>query len=553
MREGTPPAEVPTTGAEDAGTAEGAETDRPVHGSSGVGSGRGRTEGVALDPRAAALLDHLTETVFLVAPTGEATLRLGPSVGPLGFGLYEEDGGPVHVAERVHPDDLVAVLGLIEEVRATPGLRTAVRVRARHKDGTWRLLEAGIAATDDPDLEGALLRIRDVTSAHEAADDVGDRFRSLAHAVPSGILCADARGSVVFSNELARELLALDEARLLGRGWEAAVEAEDRTDVVAAARAVLAGSAIEEVTFRVRGASGPRWLHARFVPLHGDRGGAAPGDADRDAGSADRDSGAAGTGVADRDPGDVDRVARAAGTSVADRDSCAAETGVADRDSGATGTGVADREVQAAGTRVVDRDSGDVGSVAAGPVLGRPTGWLAALDDITERRRYESQLAHRATHDPLTDLPNRTLLDDRLAQACARLGRDGEQVAVLFCDLDDFKEVNDRFDHTVGDRVLVEVGRRIRGVLRPADTVGRLGGDEFVVVCERTSAAEADDVAARIRLALAEPFAVAGGRGLDVSIGIAAAVDATAEAGDLLLRADQAMYRRKHERRAPPA
>lgn len=448
--------------------AEGAGRSASVGPAPGDRGGRGRTEGVALDPRAAALLDHLTETVFLVAPSGEATLRLGPSVGPLGFGLYEEDGGPVHVAERVHPDDLVAVLGLIEQVRSTPGLRTAVRVRARHKDGSWRLLEAGVAATDDPDLEGALLRIRDVTSVEAVADDVGDRFRSLAHAVPSGILCADARGSVVFSNEVARGLLGLEEGRLLGRGWEAAIEAEDRADVVAAARAVLVDSAIEEVTFRVGGAGGPRWVHARFVPLHGDRGdGGGDGDGD-----------------------------------------------------------------------------------GAGPALGRPTGWLAALDDITERRRYESQLAHRATHDPLTDLPNRTLLDDRLAQACARLGRDGEQVAVLFCDLDDFKAVNDRFDHTVGDQVLVEVGRRIQAVLRPADTVARLGGDEFVVVCERTSATEADDVADRIKAALAEPFPAAGGRGLGVSIGVAAASDAGTDAGDLLLRADQSMYRRKHERRA---
>ena len=464
--------DVASIGAEDAG--RGAS----VGPAPGDRCGRGRTEGVALDPRAAALLDHLTETVFLVEPSGEATLRLGPSVGPLGFGLYEEDGGPVHVAERVHPDDLVAVLGLIEEVRSTPGLRTAVRVRARHKDGSWRLLEAGIAATDDPDLEGALLRIRDVTSVEPAADDVGDRFRSLAHAVPSGILCADTRGSVVFSNEVARELLGLGEGRLLGRGWEAAIEAEDRADVVDAARAVLVDSAIEEVTFRVGGAGGPRWVHARFVPLHGDRG---------DGAGAERPAGA-----------------------------------------------------------------GETAGTATGPVPDRPTGWLAALDDITERRRYESQLAHRATHDPLTDLPNRTLLDDRLAQACARLGRDGEQVAVLFCDLDDFKAVNDRFDHTVGDQVLVEVSRRIRGVLRPADTVARLGGDEFVVVCERTSAAEADDVADRIRAALAEPFPPAGGRGLGVSIGVATASDAGTDAGDLVLRADQSMYRRKHERRAGP-
>ena len=417
--------------------------------------GRGRTEAApGLDPRTTALVEHLSETIFLVEPSGEASLRLGPSVGPLGFGLDEEDGGPVHVAERVHPDDLVAVLGLIEQVRATPGMRTAVRVRARHKDGTWRIVEATIAsATDDPDLAGALLRIRDVT-APDAAGELGDRFRSLAEAVPSGILCADATGAVVFSNEAARQILDLAESRLLGRGWEAAVDPEDRSEVAAAAQAVLASRATEEVAFRVRVASGQRWAHARFVPL-------------------------------DADAPNLERA---------------------------------------------------------------PAGWLAALDDVTDRRRLESQLAHQATHDPLTGLPNRALLEDRLQQACARLGRDDESLAVLFCDLDDFKEVNDRFDHTVGDRVLVEVGRRLRQVLRPADTVCRFGGDEFVVVCERTDPTEAEEVAERIRAVLAAPFADAGGAGLGVSIGVAGARGTDVDPDDLLLRADQAMYRVKHGR-----
>ena len=413
--------------------------------------GRGRTEGAPVDPRTAALVEHLSETIFLVDTHGEAQLRLGPSVGPLGFGLDEEDGGPVHVAERVHPDDLLAVLGLIEQVRTTPGLQTSVRVRARHKDGTWRILEAAItSALDDPLLGGALLRIRDVT-APESAAELGDRFRSLAEAVPAGILCADVLGAVVFSNEAACKILARAGGRLLGQGWVGAIDPEDREEVAATARAVLTSGAAEEVAFRVADGGGHRWVHAHFVAL-----GAEPERVD-----------------------------------------------------------------------------------------GAPAGWLAVLDDVTDRRRLESQLAHRATHDPLTDLPNRALLEDRLAQACARLGRDDEQVAVLFCDLDDFKDVNDRFDHTVGDQVLVEVGRRLRRVLRPADTVARFGGDEFVVVCERTDPTEAQEVAERIRAALGEPFAGADGRGLGVSVGIACARGADVDAGDLLLRADQAMYRVK--------
>lgn len=174
-------------------------------------------------------------------------------------------------------------------------------------------------------------------------------------------------------------------------------------------------------------------------------------------------------------------------------------------------------------------------------------GWIAAIEDITDRRRMESQMAHRATHDPLTGLPNRALLEDRLQQACARLSRGGEQAAVLFMDLNGFKEVNDRFDHRTGDEVLTEVARRLRRVLRPADTVARLGGDEFVVVCESTGPDKAAEVADRIHEALRVPFLVGGGKAeIGASIGIACTSDASIEPSELLLRADKAMYRVKH-------
>ncbi len=112
------------------------------------------------------------------------------------------------------------------------------------------------------------------------------------------------------------------------------------------------------------------------------------------------------------------------------------------------------------------------------------TGWIATVDDVTDRRRAESELTHQATHDALTGLPNRMLLEDRLQQACARLRRDHDEVSVMFIDLDDFKLVNDTYGHNVGDQVLVEVANRLHQILRAVDTVARLGGDEFVVFCE---------------------------------------------------------------------
>ncbi|MEX2504176.1 MAG: sensor domain-containing diguanylate cyclase [Egicoccus sp.] len=114
-------------------------------------------------------------------------------------------------------------------------------------------------------------------------------------------------------------------------------------------------------------------------------------------------------------------------------------------------------------------------------------------------------LAEAAVTDPLTGLANRRLLKDRLDKAMDRSGRSGRLVAVLFCDVDRFKAVNDRFGHHVGDHLLVELASRLTGCLRPEDTLARVSGDEFVIVCEDlTDAAQAEEVAARVLSALAE-------------------------------------------------
>ena len=118
------------------------------------------------------------------------------------------------------------------------------------------------------------------------------------------------------------------------------------------------------------------------------------------------------------------------------------------------------------------------------------------------------ELTHRAFHDSLTGLPNRALLFDRIAHALAHRGSTGDRrsLAVLFVDIDDFKAINDTLSHSHGDEVLVEVGRRIGGVLRPSDTLARLGGDEFAVLLDDLDEpAEATRIAERILLALSSP------------------------------------------------
>ena len=159
------------------------------------------------------------------------------------------------------------------------------------------------------------------------------------------------------------------------------------------------------------------------------------------------------------------------------------------------------------------------------------------------RLRTEERIRHDALHDPLTGLANRTLLSDRLEHALARSTRDRRPTGVLFIDLDDFKAVNDRFGHAVGDAVLAELAGRLKAAVRPADTVARLGGDEFVVVCEDVDCEAATALGRRMEQALRQPLAVDGAEHrLTASIGIALGrTDPDALLGD----ADTAVYQAK--------
>jgi diguanylate cyclase (GGDEF)-like protein len=160
-------------------------------------------------------------------------------------------------------------------------------------------------------------------------------------------------------------------------------------------------------------------------------------------------------------------------------------------------------------------------------------------------------LAHRVLHDPLTDLPNRTLFLDRLALALARLRRHQTSIAVLFIDLDNFKVVNDSLGHNAGDKLLVELGSRLRGAIRPSDTIARFGGDEFVVLCEDIDdARDAVTVGQRIVEAASEPFTLEGREMfVSASVGVALALDPDATPETLLRDADAAMYRAKERGR----
>ena len=182
---------------------------------------------------------------------------------------------------------------------------------------------------------------------------------------------------------------------------------------------------------------------------------------------------------------------------------------------------------------------------------GRPQYLLGISEDITERKRAEEQLKQLAQYDSLTGLPNRSLFRDRLSMTMARARRSGRILALMFLDIDRFKEINDSLGHTIGDEVLQATAGLLRQCLRDVDTIARLGGDEFTIVLENlTHADQAAFVAQKIQKTLADPIVLQGREVfVTASIGITLYPGDAADFDTLLQAADIAMYRAKEEGR----
>jgi diguanylate cyclase (GGDEF)-like protein/PAS domain S-box-containing protein len=177
--------------------------------------------------------------------------------------------------------------------------------------------------------------------------------------------------------------------------------------------------------------------------------------------------------------------------------------------------------------------------------------WYMSAKDVTDPSGEEHEalndLEHQALHDPLTHLPNRSLLMDRTRQAVARLHRSPGVVALLFIDLDRFKAVNDNLGHEVGDMLLISVSKRLEELMRDSDTVARLGGDEFVILAEEiVSDGEALALAERVLHAMEDPFQLGTAEvSLLASVGVSVSHDPDSDPESMLREADVAMYRAK--------
>jgi diguanylate cyclase (GGDEF)-like protein/PAS domain S-box-containing protein len=462
------------------------------------------------------MLQSSTEQVTVLTRDGE--IRVSTGAGHVrGVGAWT----PADVQDAstvIHPDDVQTAMDAWAKVVGTPGINTPMVLRVRHDDGSWRWVES-IANNllDDPEVGGIVVTTRDITERQHAIEQLHEETRVL-----------DTLHSV------GRQLAAqLDIDSLLQAVTDAAVEVTD------AAFGAFFYNAISEdgESYQLYTLSGaPREAFATFpMPRN--------------------------TAVF-KPTFDGEAAVRIDDVLVDPR------YGLSPPYHGMPPGHLAVRSYLA--VPVVSRMGEVFGGLFFGhPDVGRFTErgerlaagiadhaaiaidnarlYRAAQSEIDARRKAEADLAHQATHDPLTGLPNRTLLQDRLGQAIAHLDRDQRAIAVLLLDVDRFKVVNDSLGHAAGDEILVAVAARLLEAVRPGDTVARLGGDEFVLVCDGVNGElDAVGVADRIASAFAEPFTVGDTRvQLSASVGITVVKDLESSPHDVLRDADAVMYRAK--------
>lgn len=436
-----------------------------------------------------ALLAQQGETILLIRD-GRVVLAFGQA--SLGYGPEIEAGH--HIAEYAHPDDVPDILDIARRVQEGEAISADLRLRARTGDGGWALTEGSVTdRSNDPRLRGTVVRLRMIDDSAEAprsaTAESGTRPGS-ASAPPHSepLHDPDATPEYEFPSAATGSAASAGALASLAEVVPAGILATDLNGFV-----VYSNAATHSVLgYAGEELSGDGW---RAI-VH---------------------------------PDDVHEVART---------SAAALRG--------------ETRERLFRVKHPEGDRWILGRFAPLRPAGEITGLVASFDDVTTQRAVEDALAYRATHDPLTDLPNRSLLLDRLALAMGRVDRTDGRVAVLFVDLDGFKAINDEMGHAHGDRVLVEVARRLSGSIRPPDTVARLGGDEFVVVCEGLSSDDARRLGARLQEAIALPAAIAypnrandtDAEPIGASIGIAM-VRPPCTSDDALRCADQAMYRAK--------
>ncbi|HEX5614154.1 MAG TPA: PAS domain S-box protein [Acidimicrobiia bacterium] len=528
-----------------------------------------------------AVVRHASEVVLLLDGQGivrYASAALVPTTGWRPEDLIGSSG-----LELVHPDDLDRLVAEVAPLFAQPGAQHLVEYRLRNRMGAWRHCESlFVNMLAEPAVGRVALYVRDITARKEMADALGwseQRFRSLVANSSDVTLVYREDGVITYVSPSIERVMGYDPAEQVGRPIREFIHPDDllmAREWLDELLSVPGSRSMREIRM-IRADGQCKTFEASITNLVDDAaiGGLvanARDISDRKAAEAARaDSEARFRSAFESAPigmalQDLDGRFLMVNRALCELLGYSPEE-LMDRN-GLDLTHPDHRDEQLAmrarvqrgelssyqlEKRFVRSDGGivwaklSVSCIADGD--GAPHYAIAQIEDITGRRRDEERLTHQALHDALTGLPNRALLLDRLAHALDR-HEVGSPTAVLFCDLDRFKVVNDSDGHQVGDRLLVECGERLRGVVRQGDTVARFGGDEFVILATGLQQRdEAIAIARRVLAALEAAFVIDGREFfVSTSIGIAFA-DGGSGPDDLVRDADAAMYRAKERGR----
>jgi diguanylate cyclase (GGDEF)-like protein/PAS domain S-box-containing protein len=443
-------------------------------------------------------------------------------------------------------------------------------------DGQRRSLEAKLAETTT-ELARTKVELAKQSQGLEALRDSERRFRTLILQLPIGVFMTDPQGQYLYFNERWCRLSGLTAEQATGLAWIQAVHPDDRDSVLRGWRQAVESGAEFVADHRFRSPSGRvNWLNTRIAPLR-DRAGRVGGylGASTDIAELKKTEetlrasearfrsyfelpllGIALTGPDKRWWEVNDRLcemlgyrrAQLLGMSWAELthpDDLATEMAWFER--------VMSRRIDSYSLdkRFIRQDEAVLYASVSSRCVRRVNGvvdyFVTVVQDITERKQAEERILHLAQHDPLTGLPNRDLLTDRLRQAVLRASRDHTQVGVLLVDLDDFRRINDTLGHPIGDQLLREVTVRLQECARPCDTISRQGGDEFAILLPDLDAGdEAARIAQRILDLVARPCRLDDQElHMSCSIGISVYPRDGRNAEMLLKNADIALYRAK--------
>ena len=529
------------------------------------------------EKRFRAMAQHVSDIVAVLDADGTLVYSSPSATRTMGYG----DGERLqrNALELVHPDDLDEIGRIFDLVLAKPGPTKPIWVRVAHADGSWRWFEA-IANNllDEPAVGGIVVHARDVTEQHDAAQALRRserRYRGIVEDQSELICRYQADTTLTFVNEAYARDHDRSVKDLVGTRFLDVIPEEDREFALKMIGSLTPENPVVTYVHRVRTVDGDiRWHQWTDRVVLDDEGGIAEYQAvgrDITDQRIAEEAAVKSEALANEQARVLQLITTSAPLDEILQEMCrVVELHV-------TGARCSIELLNEDGTTARRR------SVTAPPerswskriassVDRRTLGTLSLTYDhprrpdvehkkvvdlfedlaaiAIERKRYEARLAYQAQHDPLTDLPNRTLFLEFLQLALARTRRRHDTFAVLFFDLDRFKVVNDSLGHDAGDELLVALARRLRGVVRPGDTVARFGGDEFTVLCDDLPLASArdyaTDVAERLLQTIRRPFLLDGEEQfLSASIGIALAGPGTERPEGLLRDADAAMYRAK--------